>query len=155
MTREDPTLGAFLAYLKAAESEEFGLEAGRVGETNSVKLLTVHAAKGLEWDVVAIPGLVWNPTKDGAPGDRVRGKIILSVIFGVLVIAGLGLFTDLGHLGQSLSTFNWALIPAILGLTLFNYVLRFFKWDYYVHLVSERRVSKSIAHWSSIAASLW
>jgi DNA helicase-2/ATP-dependent DNA helicase PcrA len=65
---EDPTLGAFLAYLKAAESEEFGLEAGRVGETNSVKLLTVHAAKGLEWDVVALPGLVFNPTKDGAPG---------------------------------------------------------------------------------------
>jgi DNA helicase-2/ATP-dependent DNA helicase PcrA len=65
---EDPTLGAFLAYLKAAESEEFGLEAGRVGETNSVKLLTVHAAKGLEWEVVAIPGLVFNPTKDGAPG---------------------------------------------------------------------------------------
>jgi DNA helicase-2/ATP-dependent DNA helicase PcrA len=65
---EDPTLGAFLAYLKAAESEEFGLEAGRVGETNSVKLLTVHAAKGLEWEVVAIPGLVFLPTKDGAPG---------------------------------------------------------------------------------------
>jgi DNA helicase-2/ATP-dependent DNA helicase PcrA len=64
---EDPTLGAFLAYLKAAESEEFGLEAGRVGETNSVKLLTVHAAKGLEWEVVAIPGLVYLPTKDGAP----------------------------------------------------------------------------------------
>ncbi|MFL6054390.1 MAG: ATP-dependent helicase [Actinoallomurus sp.] len=64
----DPTLGAFLAYLKAAESEEFGLEAGRVGETNSVKLLTVHAAKGLEWDVVAIPGLVWNPTKAETPG---------------------------------------------------------------------------------------
>jgi DNA helicase-2/ATP-dependent DNA helicase PcrA len=65
---EDPTLGAFLAYLKAAESEEFGLEAGRVGETNSVKLLTVHAAKGLEWEVVAIPGLAFNPTKEGAPG---------------------------------------------------------------------------------------
>ena len=65
---EDPTLGAFLAYLRAAESEEFGLEAGRVGETNSVKLLTVHAAKGLEWEVVAIPGLVHSPTKGGAPG---------------------------------------------------------------------------------------
>jgi DNA helicase II / ATP-dependent DNA helicase PcrA len=65
---EDPTLGAFLAYLSAAETEEFGLEAGRVGETNSVKLLTVHAAKGLEWEVVAIPGLAMNPTKDGAPG---------------------------------------------------------------------------------------
>jgi DNA helicase-2/ATP-dependent DNA helicase PcrA len=54
---EDPTLGAFLAYLQAAESEEFGLEGGRVGESNSVKLMTVHASKGLEWPVVVVPGL--------------------------------------------------------------------------------------------------
>jgi len=54
---EDPTLGAFLGYLQAAESEEFGLEAGRVGESNSVKLMTVHASKGLEWPVVVVPGL--------------------------------------------------------------------------------------------------
>jgi ATP-dependent DNA helicase UvrD/PcrA len=64
---EDPTLGAFLAYLKAAETEEFGLETGRVGETNSVKLLTVHAAKGLEWPVVIVPGLSSVPQKNGAP----------------------------------------------------------------------------------------
>jgi DNA helicase II / ATP-dependent DNA helicase PcrA len=55
-TRE-PTLGAFLAYLAAAESEEFGLEAGQVGETDSVKLATVHAAKGLQWAAVFVPGL--------------------------------------------------------------------------------------------------
>ncbi|HEY8481763.1 MAG TPA: ATP-dependent helicase, partial [Spirillospora sp.] len=64
---EDPTLGAFLAYLKAAETEEFGLEAGRVGETDSVKLLTVHASKGLEWPVVVVPGLCYVPQKNGAP----------------------------------------------------------------------------------------
>ena len=55
-TRE-PTLGAFLAYLAAAESEEFGLEAGQVGETDSVKLATVHAAKGLQWAAVFVPGM--------------------------------------------------------------------------------------------------
>ncbi|WP_188192407.1 ATP-dependent helicase [Nonomuraea sp. SYSU D8015] len=54
---EDPTLGAFLAYLQAAESEEFGLEGGRVGDSNSVKLMTVHASKGLEWPIVVVPGL--------------------------------------------------------------------------------------------------
>ena len=53
----EPTLGAFLAYLEAAESEEFGLEAGQVGETDSVKLATVHAAKGLQWAAVFVPGL--------------------------------------------------------------------------------------------------
>ncbi len=55
--QQEPTLGAFLAYLAAAEDEEFGLEAGRVGEADSVKLATVHAAKGLQWAAVVIPGL--------------------------------------------------------------------------------------------------
>jgi DNA helicase II / ATP-dependent DNA helicase PcrA len=55
--REEPTLGAFLAYLSAAEEEEFGLEGGRIGETDSVKLATVHAAKGLQWPAVIVPGL--------------------------------------------------------------------------------------------------
>jgi ATP-dependent DNA helicase UvrD/PcrA len=53
----EPTLGAFLAYLTAAQQEEFGLETGRVGESDSVKLLTVHAAKGLQWPAVLVPGL--------------------------------------------------------------------------------------------------
>jgi DNA helicase II / ATP-dependent DNA helicase PcrA len=61
--QEEPTLGAFLAYLTAAEAEEFGLEAGRVGDTDSVKLATVHAAKGLQWPVVFVPGL-----SEGAQG---------------------------------------------------------------------------------------
>jgi DNA helicase II / ATP-dependent DNA helicase PcrA len=55
--QEEPTLGAFLAYLAAAETEEFGLEAGRVGDSDSVKLATVHSAKGLQWDAVFVPGL--------------------------------------------------------------------------------------------------
>jgi DNA helicase-2/ATP-dependent DNA helicase PcrA len=55
--QEESTLGAFLAYLSAAEEEEFGLEGGRVGETDSVKLATVHAAKGLQWPAVFVPGL--------------------------------------------------------------------------------------------------
>jgi DNA helicase-2/ATP-dependent DNA helicase PcrA len=55
--REEPTLGAFLAYLSAAEQEEFGLEGGRIGETDSVKLATVHASKGLQWPAVIVPGM--------------------------------------------------------------------------------------------------
>ncbi|WP_406312134.1 DEAD/DEAH box helicase [Streptosporangium sp. NBC_01639] len=62
---EDPTLGAFLAFLKAADEEENGLDAGRVGESNSVKLMTVHASKGLEWPVVVIPGMSQALSKAG------------------------------------------------------------------------------------------
>src|SRR5262249_16121410 len=44
-------------YLTAAEAEEFGLESGRPRGTNSVTLTTVHAAKGLQWAAVVVPGL--------------------------------------------------------------------------------------------------
>ena len=54
---EEPTLGAFLAYLTAAEAEEFGLESGQPSGTNAVTLTTVHAAKGLQWAAVVVPGL--------------------------------------------------------------------------------------------------
>jgi DNA helicase-2/ATP-dependent DNA helicase PcrA len=55
--QEEPTLGAFLSYLAAAEEEEFGLESGRVGDGDTVTLATVHAAKGLQWAAVFVPGL--------------------------------------------------------------------------------------------------
>ncbi|HEV3295652.1 MAG TPA: ATP-dependent helicase, partial [Streptosporangiaceae bacterium] len=54
---EEPTLGAFLAYLTAAEAEEFGLESGQPSGTDAVILTTVHAAKGLQWPAVVVPGL--------------------------------------------------------------------------------------------------
>jgi DNA helicase-2/ATP-dependent DNA helicase PcrA len=58
---QEPTLGAFLAYLTAAEAEEFGLEAGQVSDTDSVKLATVHSAKGLQWAAVFVPGMSAGP----------------------------------------------------------------------------------------------
>jgi DNA helicase-2/ATP-dependent DNA helicase PcrA len=55
---EGATLTAFLAFLEAAEMEERGLPSGEVEVVEgAVQVLTGHAAKGLEWDVVAVAGL--------------------------------------------------------------------------------------------------
>lgn len=49
---------AFLAWLEAAAAEENGLDAPAADvNREAVQLLTVHASKGLEWDVVFVPGL--------------------------------------------------------------------------------------------------
>ncbi|WP_323096642.1 ATP-dependent DNA helicase [Intrasporangium sp. YIM S08009] len=54
-----PTLSGFLSWLDAARDQERGLDAGHVeSDADAVQVLTVHAAKGLEWDVVAVPSLV-------------------------------------------------------------------------------------------------
>ncbi len=53
----DASLPGLLAYLAAEEEYGQGLALAVPSEANSVKLLTVHRAKGLEWDVVFLPGV--------------------------------------------------------------------------------------------------
>src|SRR5690348_14516485 len=69
---------------------------------------------------------------------RLRTKVLISLAFGVVVIAGISFYADLPRLLQALRFFPWILLPAILGLTLLNYSLRFVKWDYYLHCLDLR-----------------
>jgi DNA helicase-2/ATP-dependent DNA helicase PcrA len=68
---EAPTLSAFLAYLDAAETAERGLRPGEVEVVgDQVQVLTVHGAKGLEWDGVFVAGLVDGVFPAGHATDR-------------------------------------------------------------------------------------
>ncbi|MGW2557821.1 UvrD-helicase domain-containing protein [Streptomyces sp. NPDC001514] len=64
----EATLLAFLGFLRTAEQYEKGLDNALPGGENTVKVLTAHKSKGLEWDVVAVPGLV----EDQFPSTRSR-----------------------------------------------------------------------------------
>jgi uncharacterized protein (TIRG00374 family) len=60
---------------------------------------------------------------------------MLGLLFGFLVLLALALLGDLRQVSGRLLTFRWELFPLVLCLTLFNYVLRFFKWHFYLRLV--------------------
>ncbi|SFL67401.1 ATP-dependent helicase [Geodermatophilus ruber] len=72
---ELPSLPAFLGYLRDAEERERGLEPGEVAvNPEAVQLLTGHSAKGLEWDVVAVPGMTVDqfPARPGASDSWIK-----------------------------------------------------------------------------------
>ena len=73
---------------------------------------------------------------------NLRGKLILGLVLGLAVVVGLAIYADFTQMLEVLRSFNWALLPLILFFTLFNYALRFYKWDVYLRLVGISGVSK-------------
>ena len=73
--------------------------------------------------------------------QNLRGKLLFSILLGLVVFAGLFLYADVSDVAESLSDFNWALLPLILALTTVNYLFRFLKWQYYLRLIQVRGLS--------------
>ena len=65
----DASLAGLVAFLDAEASQGEGLEQSAISEANSVKLATVHAAKGLEWEHVFVPAVA----KDVFPSKNLSG----------------------------------------------------------------------------------
>ncbi len=74
-----------------------------------------------------------------------RGRILVSLAFALLVLVGLSLFADSRKLATALRDFDWLLLVPILMLTLGNYILRFAKWQYYLGITGVRGVPVNLS----------
>lgn len=71
-----------------------------------------------------------------------KRKILGSILLAVVVYAILLLVGDAQQLVIEIKAFRWELLPFIIGLTLFNYAVRFGKWHWYLCVVNVRNL-----HW--------
>ena len=73
---------------------------------------------------------------------KLRRRLAAGLVFGFLVVLGLALAGDIRQVGSHLASFSWGFFPLILGATLFNYILRFFKWHYYLAQIGVHDLSR-------------
>jgi uncharacterized protein (TIRG00374 family) len=66
--------------------------------------------------------------------------LISGLVFGFLVVLALTLFSDIQKVSGKILGFRWGFFPVVLGLTLFNYILRGLKFHYYVQLIGEKKI---------------
>jgi len=66
---------------------------------------------------------------------KLKKKIFISVIFGLIIFAGLSIYSDFNKITKIFLTFNYKYIPLILILAPLNYCFRYIKWNYYLKKV--------------------
>jgi len=69
---------------------------------------------------------------DQSNSKSITRRLIVGLIFGFLVFLIVILVGDLQQVSSQVIHFKWIYFPIVLLLTLFNYILRFFKWHFYL-----------------------
>jgi uncharacterized protein (TIRG00374 family) len=64
--------------------------------------------------------------------DRILGRLILPIVFGVVVFVALAVWSDYRAVSSSLMAMRVGFIPLVLLLSLGNYAIRFLRWEYYL-----------------------
>jgi uncharacterized protein (TIRG00374 family) len=70
--------------------------------------------------------------------DNIIRRMLPGLIFGFLVFLVIILIGDIQQVSDRVIRYTWRYYPLVLLLTLFNYLLRFFKWHFYLDLVGVR-----------------
>ncbi len=67
-------------------------------------------------------------------------RLIFGLLFGFIVMIALTLIADLRQVSERVLTFKWSLYPWVMLLTLFNYLLRGYKFHFYLRQVGASEI---------------
>jgi uncharacterized protein (TIRG00374 family) len=68
-------------------------------------------------------------------------RLVTALLLGVLLYGVAIVYTGLGAIYDTLGTFAWSAMLAAVALATANYLLRFFRWQYYLRLLDVRGVA--------------
>lgn len=80
------------------------------------------------------------PDGHSLPGN-LKGRLLISLALGLAVVAGLLYFADLPRTVDALRGFDWRFLPLALVFVLWNYLLRFVKWHFYLDQIGVSALS--------------
>lgn len=66
---------------------------------------------------------------------KVKKKILISIAAAGLIYLAFTIFADFNEVANAFKSFNWLLFPLLLILSFCNYLIRYFKWDYYLSIL--------------------
>jgi len=67
---------------------------------------------------------------------KLKKKIFISIIFGLIIFAGLSIYSDFIKITKIFLIFNYKYLSLILILAPLNYCFRYIKWNYYLKKVN-------------------
>jgi uncharacterized protein (TIRG00374 family) len=81
---------------------------------------------------------------------RFEHQVLIGLVLGVLVAGGVGFYGDFVETGVRLVNFSWWLVPAILGLTMGNYILRTVRWQIFLQALGVK-IDWQVSWWVFIS----
>ena len=70
-------------------------------------------------------------------------RVLSVMLLGVVLYGAYAVWSGLGRIGDALATFSWWHFGAAVALAFGNYVVRWFKWEFYLARLEIRGVGKA------------
>ena len=66
---------------------------------------------------------------------KLRSKLFISLAIAALIGVVFSFYANISQLKEAFSTFSYEMLPLVLACAFVNYLFRFVRWEYYLHVL--------------------